>query len=56
MKINNASLLNLGAAPWRVYSTRCYLLFAYALPVHADDHEEAPVTTEEASAEEPGSP
>ena len=26
--------------------------FSYALPVHADDHEEAPVTTEEAPADE----
>ena len=30
------------------------LLLTYALPVHADDHEEAPVTTEEASADEAG--
>ena len=54
MKINNASLLSLGAAPWKFILLAATLLFTYALPVHADDHEEAPVTTEEASAEEPG--
>ena len=54
MKINNASLLSLGAAPWKFILLAATLLLTYALPVHADDHEEAPVTTEEASAEEPG--
>ena len=52
MKINNASILNLGAAPWKFILLAATLLFAYALPVHADDHEEAPVTTEEAPADE----
>ena len=52
MKINNASILNLGAAPWKFILLAATLLFTYALPVHADDHEEAPVTTEEAPADE----
>jgi len=54
MKINNASLLSLGAAPWKFILLAATLLLTYALPVHADDHEEAPVTTEEAPADDPG--
>ena len=49
MKIKNASHLSLGAAPWKFLLLAVALLFTYALPVHADDHE-APA--EEAPAEE----
>ena len=39
MKIKNASYLSLGAAPWKFLLLAVALLFTYALPVHADDHE-----------------
>ncbi len=39
MKIKNASHLSLGAAPWKFLLLAVALLFTYALPVHADDHE-----------------
>ena len=51
MKIKNASHLSLGAAPWKFLLLAVALLFTYALPVHADDHE-APA--EEAVEEEAG--
>ena len=39
MKTKNASHLSLGAAPWKFILLAVALLFTYALPVHADDHE-----------------
>ena len=39
MKIKNASQICLGAAPWKFLLLAVALLFTYALPVHADDHE-----------------
>ncbi|MEC8355042.1 MAG: ammonium transporter [Verrucomicrobiota bacterium] len=39
MKTKNASHLSLGAAPWKFLLLAVALLFTYALPVHADDHE-----------------
>ncbi|MFL2912347.1 MAG: ammonium transporter [Opitutales bacterium] len=51
MKTKNASHLSLGAAPWKFLLLAVALLFTYALPVHADDHE-APA--EEAVEEEAG--
>ena len=42
MKSKHASLTSLGAAPWKFLLLAATLLFTYALPVHADDHEEAP--------------
>ncbi len=38
-------------APWKFFLLAATLLFSYAIPVHADDHEAAP---EEAAAEEAG--
>ena len=54
MKINNASLLSLGAAPWKFILLAATLAFHLRFTRSRDDHEEAPVTTEEASAEEAG--
>ena len=39
MKTKNASHLSLGAAPFVFLLLALALLFTYALPVHADDHE-----------------
>ena len=36
-------------APWKFFLLAATLLFSYAIPVHADDHEAAP---EEAAAAE----
>ena len=44
MKSKHASITSLGAAPWKFLLLAATLLFTYALPVHADDHEEAPAT------------
>ena len=52
MKSKNASFTGLGAAPWKFLLLAAALLFSYALPVHADDHEEE-AAVEEAAAEEP---
>ena len=48
MNIKNASLNRLGAAPWKFLLLAAALLFSYALPVHADDHEEAPAVADAA--------
>lgn len=42
MNTKHASLTGIGAAPWKFLLLAATLLFSYALPVHADDHEEAP--------------
>jgi Amt family ammonium transporter len=52
MNTKHASLTGIGAAPWKFLLLAATLLFSYALPVHADDHEEAPAA--EAPAEEAG--
>jgi Amt family ammonium transporter len=52
MNTKYASLTGIGAAPWKFLLLAATLLFSYALPVHADDHEEAPAA--EAPAEEAG--
>ena len=52
MNTNYASLTGIVAAPWKFLLLAATLLFSYALPVHADDHEEAPAA--EAPAEEAG--
>ena len=44
MKSNYASITSLGAAPWKFLLLAATLLFTYALPVHADDPEEATAT------------
>lgn len=54
MNIKNASLNRLGAAPWKFLLLAAALLFSYALPVHADDHEEAPAAADAAAEEEVG--
>ena len=54
MNIKNASLNRLGAAPWKFLLLAAALLFSYALPVHADDHEEAPAAADAAAEEEAG--
>jgi Amt family ammonium transporter len=52
MNTKYASPTGIGAAPWKFLLLAATLLFSYALPVHADDHEEAPAA--EAPAEEAG--
>jgi ammonium transporter, Amt family len=54
MNTKYASLTGIGAAPWKFLLLAATLLFSYALPAHADDHEEAPAA--EASAEEEAGP
>ena len=54
MNTKYASPTSIGAAPWKFLLLAATLLFSYALPVHADDHEEAP--TAEAPAEEEAGP
>ena len=51
MKTKNALYMSLGTAPWKFLLLAIALLFTYALPVHADDHE-APA--EEVVEEEAG--
>jgi Amt family ammonium transporter len=46
MNTKHASLTSIGTAPWKFLLLAAALLFSYALPVHADDHEEAPAATE----------
>ena len=53
MNTKYASLTGIGAAPWKFFLLAATLLFSYALPVHADDHEEAPAA-EEVVEEEAG--
>jgi len=54
MNTKYASLTGLGAAPWKFFLLAATLLFSYALPVHADDHEEAPIAEEVVEEEEAG--
>ena len=55
MNTKHASIKSIGAAPWKFLLLAATLLFSYALPVHADDHEEATAAaTEEAVEEEAG--
>ncbi len=54
MNTKNASLNRLGAAPWKFLLLAAALLFSYALPVHADDHEVAPAAADAAVEEEAG--
>ena len=44
--VSNSSI---GAAPWKFFLLAATLLFSYAVPVHADNHEG--VAPEEAPAE-----
>ena len=53
MNTKYASITGIGAAPWKFFLLAATLLFSYALPVHADDHEEAPAA-EEVVEEEAG--
>ena len=52
MRNKLASNSSIGAAPWKFFLLAATLLFSYAIPAHADDHEEA--APEEAAAEEAG--
>jgi Amt family ammonium transporter len=54
MRKKLASNSSIGAAPWKFFLLAATLLFSYAVPVHADDHEEA--APEEAAAEEEAGP
>ena len=54
MNTKYASPTSIGAAPCKFLLLAATLLFSYALPVHADDHEEAPAA--EAPAEEEAGP
>ena len=54
MNTKYASPTSIGAAPWKFLLLAATLLFSYAIPVHADDHEEAPAA--EAPAEEEAGP
>ena len=58
MNTKYASLTGLGAAPWKFLLLAAALLFSHALPLHADDHEEAPAvavaSVEEVPEEEAG--
>jgi len=51
MRKTLASITSTGAAPWKFLLLAATLLFSYAIPAHADDHEEA-APAEEAAAEE----
>ena len=55
MRKTLASNSSIGAAPWKFLLLAATLLFSYALPAHADDHEEA-ASTEEAAAEPEAGP
>ena len=49
MRKTLASITSTGAAPWKFLLLAATLLFSYAIPAHADDHEEtAPVEEAEA--------
>ncbi len=54
MRNKLASNSSIGAAPWKFFLLAATLLFSYAIPAHADDHEEA--VPEEAAAEEEAGP
>ena len=45
-----------GVAPWKFLLLSATLLFTYAIPAHADNHEEAAPAAEEAPAEEEAGP
>jgi Amt family ammonium transporter len=45
-----------GVAPWKFLLLAATLLFTYAIPAHADNHEEAAPAAEEAAAEEEAGP
>jgi len=49
MRKTLASITSTGAAPWKFLLLAATLLFSYAIPAHADDHEEA-APVEEAEA------
>ncbi len=51
MRKTLASITSTGAAPWKFLLLAATLFFSYAVPAHADDHEEA-APAEEAAAEE----
>ena len=51
MRKTLASITSTGAAPWKFLLLAATLLFSYAIPAHADDHE-ATDTAEEVAAEE----
>jgi len=53
MRKKLASNSSIGVAPWKFFLLAATLLFSYAVPVHADDHEEA-APEEAAAAEEAG--
>ena len=40
MRKTLASITSTGAAPWKFLLLAATLLFSYAIPAHADDHEE----------------
>lgn len=48
MTNKSASFYGTGAAPWKFLLLAATLLFSYALPAYADNHEEAPAAEEEA--------
>ena len=54
MNTKYASINSIGAAPWKFLLLAATLLFSYALPAHADDHEEPAAATEEVAEEEAG--
>lgn len=56
MNTKPESFTRTGAAPWKFLLLAATLLFSYALPVHADDHESTPAAEESAPAEEESSP
>lgn len=51
MRTKLTTTTSIGAAPWKFLLLAATLLFSYAIPAHADDHEEAPAA-EEAAAED----
>ena len=51
MRKKLASNSSIGTAPWKFFLLAATLLFSYAVPAHADDHEEA--APEEAAADVP---
>ena len=55
MRKTLASILSTVASPWKFLLLAATLLFSYAIPAHADDHEEA-ASVEEAAAEEEAGP
>ena len=46
MRKTLASITSTGAAPWKFLLLAATLLFSYAIPVNADDHEESAPTDE----------